>query len=1028
MPAGAVRLLALDGGGVRGLSSLMILRRLMVAVDPDAPPRPCDCFDMIGGTNTGGLIAIMLGRLRMTVDECIEAYTLLSDEVLEKSHRVNINGELLDRFDATKLEQVVKEILAARGLGEDALLEDRDSSCKVFVCAVSKETGDTVCLTSYRSPRSDNSDLLKSTKIWQACRATSATTTFFDPIAIGPVPEEFVNGSLSANNPVCTLWNQAQDVWGDQLQGNLQCIVSIGTGVPALVPVRDDLSGIWATYRELVTETEKTAEQFRRDKSDLDDEGRYYRFNVDHGLEEIGLEESKNREEIAAATQRYVESQAVFKQLQACAGAIARREYFGPYRTVFALHGAPTLNNFIDRQFDTDDLEPCLLPQFRSLQTERQIFVLYGLGGIGKTQLAADFARRHKASFSSIFWLDGSSEDNLRQSLAGYASNIPEGQIPDRSRDIVPASDDEADTVAQDVLNWLTRPDNTEWLLIFDNVDQDSNRCGKTGVYDIRRYIPDDHGSVLITTRLAQLAHLGASRRLEKVDEELGKAIFERWYGRVLALDETGQELLDLLDGLPLALAQAASYFRESELNATTYVQLYKQQWDKLTRSDSETSSPLVKYEQGSIGTTWTISFDAIRAQNENAANLLRLWALINNKDLWHGLLQKARDDGDKWPAWLIELASSEVKFLDAVQLLSRYSMIEAQDSMPGSYAMHPVVHRWASHILTRDKEEGFPRLAVVLIGKSVPSNTAMDYLVFRRRLLPHAERIFRWARQVYVDGDELEDTWTLNAIQHLGVLFEGQGRLGEAEAMYRRTLQGYDKALGPDHMLTVDTINKLGNVYRVQCRLEEAEAMYQRALQGYDKALVPDHTSTLGMVHDLGYIYADQGRLVEAEALYQRALQGRERVLGSNHTLTFETIQGIGNIYRAQHRLVDAERMFQRALQGKEKTLGPDHTSTLSAVHSLGNLYANQRRLLKAGAMYQRALQGYEKALGPDHSSTLITVHNLGNIYATQRRLDEAEQISTELRLSSRRPRRCISGPFLDTKWPKERIICCVG
>ncbi|KAG7289880.1 hypothetical protein NEMBOFW57_006257 [Staphylotrichum longicolle] len=79
MPASNLRLLALDGGGIRGLSSLMILRRLMAAVDPDAPPKPCDYFDMIGGTSTGGLIAIMLGRLQMTIDECINAYTSLSD-------------------------------------------------------------------------------------------------------------------------------------------------------------------------------------------------------------------------------------------------------------------------------------------------------------------------------------------------------------------------------------------------------------------------------------------------------------------------------------------------------------------------------------------------------------------------------------------------------------------------------------------------------------------------------------------------------------------------------------------------------------------------------------------------------------------------------------------------------------------------------------------------------------------------------------------------------------------------------------
>lgn len=192
-----------------------------------------------------------------------------------------------------------------------------------FVCATSKQTSDTVCLTSYGTRRSDNTDLLNSATIWQACRATSAATTFFDPIAIGPFDEEFVDGALGTNNPVYVLWNEAQDVWGNQLQEKLQCIVSIGTGVPNLKPVRDDALGIWATLKDLATETEKTAQQFHRDKSSLDDEGRYYRFNVDHGLEGIGLEESKRKNEIAAATRRYVESQTVFKQMRACANILA---------------------------------------------------------------------------------------------------------------------------------------------------------------------------------------------------------------------------------------------------------------------------------------------------------------------------------------------------------------------------------------------------------------------------------------------------------------------------------------------------------------------------------------------------------------------------------------------------------------------------------------------------------------------------------------------------------------------------------
>ena len=222
---------------------------------------------------------------------------------------------------------------------------------------------------------------------------------------------------------------------------------------------------------------------------------------------------------------------------------------FGPYRTVFALQGAPASNLFVDRQSDTDDLERCLLPRSRSPRTQRRIFVLYGLGGIGKTQLAADFARRHKATFSSVFWLDGRSGDHLRQSLAGYASKIPKGQIPDRSRDLVPTSNDDVNVVVADVLDWLGRPDNVDWLLVFDNVDQDIDQGSETGAYDIRRYLPGDHGSVLITTRLARLAQLGDSRRLRKVDEELGKAIFQRWYGQemgtLLSAYSFGLQLID---------------------------------------------------------------------------------------------------------------------------------------------------------------------------------------------------------------------------------------------------------------------------------------------------------------------------------------------------------------------------------------------------------------------------------------------------------------------------------------------------
>lgn len=188
-----------------------------------------------------------------------------------------------------------------------------------FLCATSKETSETVCLTSYRSPRG-NSDLLNSVKIWEACRATSAASSFFDPIAIGRFKEEFVDGATGANNPVMELWNEAQLVWGPEpLESKLQCLVSIGTGIPSLRPFSGDILHIGETLVAIATETEQTAERFRRDKAYLDNSSRYFRFNVVRGLEDIGLEESAKAKEIAAATRRYVSSQEIYKQMQVCA-------------------------------------------------------------------------------------------------------------------------------------------------------------------------------------------------------------------------------------------------------------------------------------------------------------------------------------------------------------------------------------------------------------------------------------------------------------------------------------------------------------------------------------------------------------------------------------------------------------------------------------------------------------------------------------------------------------------------------------
>ena len=199
---------------------------------------------------------------------------------------------------------------------------------------------------------------------------------------------------------------------------------------------------------------------------------------------------------------------------------------------MFSLEGVPRVGTFVERPIEMAKLEHALLPQRQ--RCRQKIFALHGLGGIGKTQLAVEFARQHRFRFSSVFWLDGRNEDSLKRSAASYASRIPEGQISESSRTYSAGDSDDLNIVVKEVMAWLTRPENTNWLLIFDNVDQEYNRRNPDpDTYDVQQYFSGaDHEAALITTRLAIVEQLGDSQHLGKVDRNQTEAIFQSWFKR----------------------------------------------------------------------------------------------------------------------------------------------------------------------------------------------------------------------------------------------------------------------------------------------------------------------------------------------------------------------------------------------------------------------------------------------------------------------------------------------------------------
>lgn len=201
----------------------------------------------------------------------------------------------------------------------------------------------------------------------------------------------------------------------------------------------------------------------------------------------------------------------------------------GPYKVSFSLKGLPIVSEFVARDEELDILKQSLLPKPTRIM-RRKVHVVHGLGGIGKTQLAIEYARQHQRIYSSVFWLRGNSKDEVRQSIAQIAYQIPAGQIPDSSRQVSNMSVEELDIVIRDVLQWFSSPSNHRWLIIFDNVDRGLDpELNDHLAFAVTDYLPDaDHGSILITSRLRKLAEYGTHLKLSRMNEQQGKDVLEK--------------------------------------------------------------------------------------------------------------------------------------------------------------------------------------------------------------------------------------------------------------------------------------------------------------------------------------------------------------------------------------------------------------------------------------------------------------------------------------------------------------------
>ncbi|KAK4059589.1 hypothetical protein Trihar35433_10636 [Trichoderma harzianum] len=658
------------------------------------------------------------------------------------------------------------------------------------------------------------------------------------------------------------------------------------------------------------------------------------------------------------------------------------------------LPGIPQISKFIARKEELTEMQEALQPTVRPHR--RRAVVLHGLGGIGKTQLALEYAQRHNEHYSTRIWLEARNETTINQGFTRLAERILEKEQVTYIRIALESQDQSS--IVKTVKRWLDEPANESWLVIYDNYDHHDlssahvededfldipsqytpsmNPRGqgkevRSQSYDIRKYLPEaDHGTIVITSRVLsrKLGRPIQISQLESLDDCL--EILASTSGRNIINDPAAVDLAQRLDGLPLALASAGAYLGQNPINCTDYLQSYEKSWEELHKDTPELES----YDKV-LCTTWNITYRHIKEQNSTASLLLHQWAYFDSKDLWHDLLRSGRSHKLDW---LRDLTRDKIPFNKIMGLLCDHGLVQAgtptisQLAESAGYSVHACVHSWMINVLNREFDKDMAHAALDCVGSHVPNQEQPEFWFKQRRLLGHADRCCQLISTMVVEDEEPR------ILQSLGLLYADQNRLSKAEALLQQAFQGYEKTLGPKHASTLNAANNLAAALRLQGRLNEAEAIHKQILPELESVLGPGHKSTLETVSNLGV----------------QALQGFKKISGPEHTSTLEAAKCLGDVYSMLDRIDEAEAAFQQAYLGFKKTLGPEHMSTLMTAQSLGSLYIKLDRFNEAEALFNQALQGYEKALGPENPSSLLAAQSLGSFYITQGQFSEANDL----------------------------------
>lgn len=635
-----------------------------------------------------------------------------------------------------------------------------------------------------------------------------------------------------------------------------------------------------------------------------------------------------------------------------------------------------------------------------------------GLGGIGKTQLALEYAYRYQQDYQAVLWARAESTEELVASYIALAKLL---QLPEYDGK-------EEDIIVQAVKTWLQT--HRGWLLILDNADE---------LALLPDFLPPSMGGhMLLTTRAAATGRLAHRLEIETLLPEQG-ALFLLRRSALLAPNATLEQasaqewqlawqISEELGGLPLALDQAGAYLEETGTSLVSYWQIYQQHRADLL----EQRRGLVADHPASVATTWSLSFRQIQEKSPSAADLLRLCAFLSPDAIPEEVLTASASLPG--PV-LAEVAGDSLRLDRAIEALRAYSLIR-RDPKGKTLSIHRLVQVVLQDTMEEAERRSWAERVILLVNEAFPCPdhdtwplcerlmsqawTATQFIEQYQMSSVEAERLlekmgyYLWDRGSYAEAEPLyqqllcireqhlgaEDPKVASALDHLADLYWRQGKYTQAEPLLLRALEISEQQLGPEHPQVASVLFGLATVNRCQGKYAQSEQLYLRELRICEQQFGPEHPQVVDPLNNLAAVYHDQRKYAEVEPLYLRALQISKQQLGSEHYKVGYSLLGLAGLYRNQGKYAEAEPLYQQTLRLWEQHFGSEHPEVGRVLPGLARLYHYQGKYAEAEPLYQRALRIWEERLVPGHPEVAFALDGLASLYCSLGKYAEAEPL----------------------------------